>query len=361
MDIERVSKVDSKTGPDSGRGVAPRGSRALDRVRGASTEARPEKPRPENRLRVVDYNVAGGSPTHKDRFEAETSDYLARQIHQEDADMATLQEVKVNSKMGDFNREILEDLAKDKLGKGWDLNEDEARFYDAEGREITEKSEQLGAARVVYTATQGDQSKEMIVDKEQVEVPLEGSDPPETRTATVYSSTLDGEAGHSVVFGPSIQEKGRQYGNAIVLAPGNEISGIRMGQLGTDPGKGEPRTALGVTFTSRHTGEEVHGVSAHLTNTKGEPERERAVTEQYGKLRQLTQSWYANQNLVVGADLNSVPGQGFPNFDLDIFSSEGKDAVMAENVERSESREKGGSDHRLVVTDVVIEPGCYRS
>lgn len=375
MEIERVAGVHSRK--DSATTSSASSSKALDRALGGRPTRDGESPprqasddppagrvsdrESKTRLRVVDYNVAGGSPTHKANFEGKTSEYLAGQMVDEDADLATLQEVKVSRELGDFNLEIIEDLAEESLGKGWDANEEKARYYDASGRETTDE---LKATRVVYPMSNGQDSKELVVEKEQLEVPLEGSRPPSTRKVTVYRSTLDGEDGYSVVFGPSRVSKNSQYGNAVVLAPGSQLprradgrvdpGAIRMGQVGEDPDDREPRTALGVTFTAS-SGEEVNALSAHLTN-RGEKERDEAIRSQYGKLADFSQAWYADDNVVIGADLNSSPGKdGFPSVDFEAYSSDGKDVVMSDGrVENEDRREKGGSDHYLVVTDVVL-------
>ncbi|MEW6281254.1 MAG: hypothetical protein AB1758_21770, partial [Candidatus Eremiobacterota bacterium] len=273
-------------------------------------------------------------------------------------------EVKVNPEEGDYNLEILEDVAEESLGDGWRVDEENARYYDAQGREITDPEQQPGAARVVYRASNGDESQELAVDMQQVEVPLEGSE--ETRAVTVYSSSPGGRPGHTVVYGPSL-EGSYQYGNAVVLAPGNELPrdslgrvdphAIHMALLGRDPDDDEPRTALGVTFTAG--GEEVHAVSAHLTNRKqGHEDRDQSIREQYARHEFFTRQWYGDNNTITGGDFNSVPGEdGFPEVDLEGVSVDGKDVVLVnrqDRIENAETRGRGGSDHALIVTDVVV-------
>ncbi|MBM3462357.1 MAG: hypothetical protein FJX76_09670 [Armatimonadetes bacterium] len=340
----------------------------------------------DQEIDVVNFNVAGGSKTHKGNFKDETSDHLADNIIESGAEVSTLQEVKVDDEMGDFNQEILTDLAERQLPDGYTLDRAHPTYYDAEGNP-TDDAE--NAARITYTASYGDDAKspardgkpddcaggtrrggkpthDLIfeIEKETVDAPLESIRPGDhgRANATVYTSTLDGKPGYSVVFGSS--NRHGTYGNAVVLAPGCELArdaqgnpAVRQQLLGQDPDDGERRTAIGVSFTTPD-GNQAHAVSTHMTNQKDDDiTRLVAIDEQYISLRKFSESF--GENLIVGGDFNSTPGeQDFPTageLGLNTAGFDGIDHILSDgNIDHADKKGKGGSDHELTVAEVTI-------
>lgn len=406
--VERSADAEEPQRPSASR------QRHLNALGAAWGDSEPASPT----LRTGTYNVAGGAEDFEENFgregvdgdfhtEGETSDFVANQLVTGEVDVLSLQEVSAGRNDDpDFNQEILEDVFTQSLPEDFEdahidrysVGPDGQPIVDGQGNPqylpdqystigYTATNEQGEEISATITRESVDASGNPAVDAQgrpiyepsaQTTRPRVGTQ--QTYPVSVYQLNLEGGETYTAVYGDSgdSTQNGsspdRHYGNTVLLGPGQQLErnpntgalqdgAVHYRVLGRDVEDGEPRSAVGVTFTTP-SGEQASAVSAHLTNSGGDG-GEHGTFSRSSQMRELGR--FVDDiggPVIVGGDYNyefgseHLPspedvGLNYPGDQVD-----GIDHVLVTpGLEHGETTtvDGQGSDHEhLVLTEVTL-------
>jgi hypothetical protein len=280
------------------------------------------------------YNLAGGNQTYRENWD-QTRDHLVGSMgstQKNPVDLAFLQEVASSDE--DYPRELIEGL----MTNYCESTEVKEERFQADGTLAPEGDD--GDIRV-YSATR--------------------------ENGDTYRAVF-GVSDNPDFDGPEDSYKDRNYGNGLLLGPdfklrtdenGNlEAGQLRVDKIGNNSESGEPRTAL-TANTVGPNGEDTTLVSTHFTHDSDADRR--------AQYEVLFNQHRGDDNLIIGGDFNSVPGdasKGNPSpteaglKKVASATNSWDHMLVSQNIEKVKGSDRmvpgGGSDHEMLQVDIKL-------